>query len=125
MAQKRIKINDVEIWQPDEELDWNFEETYTQDSGRTQDGVNHITPMFTTQSFGYRAKEIPAAECAKILQMIRGNNFKLYAFSPYYGEWKTMTCSVGKGSLKQKTLIKDGERMSSLSFNMVDKNPLR
>lgn len=58
MAQKRIKINDVEIWQPDEELEWNYETTYTQDSGNTQDGVAHITPMFTKQSFGYRAAEM-------------------------------------------------------------------
>lgn len=125
MAQKRIKINDVEIWQPDEELEWNYETTYTQDSGNTQDGVAHITPMFTKQSFGYRAAEMPADECSKILKMITGKEFKLYAFSPYYAEWKTITCYVGKGSLKQKTLIKDGERMSSLSFNMIDIKPLR
>lgn len=124
MAQKRIKINNVDIWQPDEELDWNYETTYTQDSGNTQDGVAHITPMFTKQSFSYRASEMPADECAKILKMITGKTFKLYAFSPYYGTWKTMTCYVGKGSLKQKTLVQDEERMSSLSFNMIDINPL-
>lgn len=124
MAQNKIKINGVEIWQPDEELDWNYETTYTEDSGNTQDGVGHITPMFTKESFKYVAKFIPASKATEILKMIVGKQFNLYAYNPYFNKWMTMRCYVGKGSLKIKTVKNNDETMKSLSFNMVDLVPL-
>lgn len=124
MAQKKYKINNVEIWQPDTELSWDFETTYTPDSTRTQDGVGHYTEMFTTESFGYEASHVPVAEWTKISQMIVGKKFDLFAWNPHFGRWKTMRCYVGKGSLKIGTLEENGEKYSSISFNMVDIVPL-
>ena len=124
MAQKKILINGVEIWQPDEELGWNYETTYTNDSGNTQDGVGHITPMFTKESFSYPASKMPAAEASKILKLVVGKTFSLYAWNPYFGKWMTMRCYVGKGSMNIKTLKEGDETMSNISFNMVDLIPL-
>lgn len=124
MAQQKIKINNVEIWQPDEDLGWDFEITYTQDSGRTQDGSGHFTPMFTIESFSYKATDVPIAEWSKISKMIIGKNFDLYCFNPHFGKWMTHRCCVGKGSLQIKSLEQKYERYSSISFNMADIKPL-
>lgn len=123
-AQQKITINNTEIWQPDEDLAWDFETTYTPDSNRTQDGMGHFTEMFTTQSFGYKASNVPVAEWAKISQMIIGKKFDLYCFNPHFGTWMSHRCYVGRGSLSIKTLQKDTETFSSISFNAVDVKPL-
>lgn len=125
MAQEMYKINGVEIWQPDEELSWDYEKTYTKDSTRTDDGVGHFTKMFTTQSFAYQASHVPVAEWAKISQMIiLEEYFDLYTWSPCFGKWMTHRCYVGKGTLKIGTLEEGNETYSSISFNMVDNIPL-
>lgn len=124
MAQQKIKINNIEIWQPDEDLGWDYETTYTPDSNRTQDGTGHFTEMFTTESFSYKASDVPVAEWSKISQMIIGRKFDLYCFNPHFGQWQTHRCYVGKGSLQIKSLEESYERYSSISFNMVDIKPL-
>lgn len=121
---EKYKINGVEIWQPDRDLAWDFETTYTSDSTRTMDGRGYFTAMFTTQLFAYQASHVPVAEWAKISKMIIGKYFKLYAWNPHYGEWRTHTCYVGKGSLNIGSLEAGKERYSSISFNMVDVDPL-
>lgn len=124
MAQNKILINGIEIWQPDEELQWSYETTYTPDATRTQNGVGHFTPMFTTESFGYPATYMPAEEWAKISQMIIGREYDLFAYNPHFGKWMTMRCYTGQGSLNIKTLVEGDEMFSSVSFNMVDIVPL-
>lgn len=125
MAQEKYKINGIEIWQPDKDLAWNYEKTYTADSGRTEDGVGHNTKMFTIQSFEYKATHVPVAEWTKISQMVIENEyFDLYTWSPHFGKWKTHRCYVGKGSLSIGTLENGYESYSSISFNMVDNIPL-
>lgn len=124
MAQEKIKINGVEIWQPDEELAWNYETTYTPDSTRSQDGEGHFTEMFTTESFAYSASNIPADEWSKISKMIVGKKYDLWAWNPHFGKWMTMRCYTGQGSLNIKTLKSGEERHTSVSFNMVDIKPL-
>lgn len=124
MAQEKYKINGIEIFQPDEDLGWDFETTYTEDSTRTQDGEGHFTEMFTVESFQYQASHVPVAEWTKISQMIVGQKFELYAWNPHFGKWKTHKCYVGKGSLVIGTLENDYETYSSISFNMVDVKPL-
>ena len=124
MAQQKYLINGVEIWQPDQDLDWNYETTYTEDSTRTQDGVGHFTEMFTTESFAYQASHVPVAEWTKISQMIVGQKFDLYAWNPHFGKWMTHRCYVGKGTLNIGTLEEGYESYSSISFNMVDIHPL-
>lgn len=124
MAQQKYKINDVEIWQPDQDLAWNFETTYTEDSTRTQDGEGHFTEMFTTESFQYQASHVPVTEWSKISKMIVGKKFNLYAWNPHFGKWRTHRCYVGQGSMNVGTLEEGCERYSSISFNMVDIKPL-
>lgn len=124
MAQKKILINNTEIWQPDQDMAWNHETTYTPDSTRVQSGEGHFTEMFTTESFGYSGSSIPISEVKKILQMIVGKKYNLYAFNPYFGKWMTMRCYTGQGSLNIGTLEENQERITSLTFNAVDIMPL-
>lgn len=120
-----IKINDIEIYQPDEGLQANFETTYTSDSTRVQSGVMHATPMFTVEQFTYTATDIPVADAKTIIQqVIKGNPFKLHYFSPYYGQWRDGMFRVGKGQYSIGSLLADKERLSSLTFNMTGDNPL-
>lgn len=124
MAQQKITIDGVEIWQPDADLEWNYETTYTSDSTRSQSGEGVFTEMFTTQSFAYAATDVPADEVKKLLQLVVGRKFQLHCFCPYFGTWITATCYVGQGTLSVHTIEQGGERMSSVSFNMIDVHPL-
>lgn len=123
--QDTIKINGVEIYQPDGDLGSGFETTFTQDSGRVQSGVMHATPMFTVEQFSYVATDIPIEESSKILQMIvHGKPFNLHYFSPYYGTWRDDNFRIGKGSLSIGSLKEGEEKLTSLSFNMTGDNPI-
>ena len=123
--QEKIKINDIEIYQPDNDLASSFETTFTSDSGRIQSGVMHATPMFTVEQFSYVATDIPIEEASKILQMIvHGRPFTLHYFSPYYGMWRDARFRVGKGSLSIGSLKDGEEKLTSLSFNMTGENPI-
>lgn len=123
--QDTIKINGIEIYQPDEGLQASFETTYTADSARVQSGVMHATPMFTVEQFSYTATDIPIKDAKFIIQqIIKGNSFKLHYFSPYYGIWRDDMFRVGKGQYAIGTLKADEEKLSSLSFNMTGDNPL-
>lgn len=124
MAQEKYKFNNVEIFQPDQDLAWNFETTYTPDSTRTTSGDGHFTEMFTTESFGYQASHVPVAEWTKMSQMIVGRKFDLWAWNPHFGKWRNHRVYVGQGSLNIGTLEENRERYSSISFNMIDINPL-
>lgn len=123
--QDTIRINGIEIWQPDQDLSYNFETTYSEGSTRTQSGIGRFTPLFTVEQLGYEATGIPVAAASAILQMIaKGTNFTLHYFSPYYGAWRDGTFYVGQGSIQIRTLEDDHERLSSLSFNMTGVNPI-
>lgn len=124
MSQQKYKINNIIIWQPDKDLGWSYETTYTPDSTTTQDGVGHFTEMFTKESFSYSATHVPVAEWTKISRMIVGKKFDLYAWNPHFGKWMTMRCYVGKGTLNIGNLEDGNESYSSISFNMVDLIPL-
>lgn len=121
---EKYKINNTEIYQPDEDLGWDFETTYTPDSNRTQDGTGHFTEMFTTESFQYQASHVPVAEWTKMSKMIVGKKFDLYAWNPHFGKWRTHRCYVGKGTLNIGSLEEGNQKYSSISFNMIDIKPL-
>lgn len=123
--QNKIKINDVEIFQPDEGLKSSFETTYTEDSTRLQSGEANFVPLFTVEQFSYQATDIPINEVSVILQqVIKGEAFKLHYFSPYYGKWREGMFRVGKGEFTIGSLEDEGEKVSTLSFNMTGENPL-
>lgn len=123
--QDTIKINGIQIYQPDEGLQSSFETTYSSDSGRVQSGVMHATPLFTVEQFSYSATDVPIDDVKVILQqIIKGNPFTLHYFSPYYGRWRDDAFRVGKGSLSIGSLKEGEEKLTSLSFNMTGDNPI-
>ena len=56
--QERMRINGVDIWQPDKGLQYNTETTFTEDSVRAMNGVLYETPMFTVEQLGYVATNV-------------------------------------------------------------------
>lgn len=125
MAQDSIKINGQDIWQPDENLAYNFETTYTEDSGRVQTGDGYFVPLFTVEQLNYTATDIPQSEVTKILQMVAGGHeFTLHYFSAFYGGWRDGRFYVGKGDMSIGTLKDGEEEFDSLSFNMTGIDPI-
>lgn len=125
MASNRIMINNQVIKQPDEGLGYNFETTYTEDSGRVMSGAAHVTPLFTVEQFSYSATNLTITEMSRILQLIaKGRKFTMFYPSPYYGAWREDTFYVGRGSLEIGTWNDETQLFSSLSFNIVGVNPL-
>ena len=123
--QDTIKINGIEIWQPDEGLESSFETTYTSDSTRVQSGVMHATPLFTVEQFSYSATDVPIEDVKIILQqIIKGNPFTLHYYSPFYGRWRDDIFRVGKGQYSIGSLKADEEKIETLSFNMTGDNPI-
>lgn len=123
--QDKIRINGVEIWQPDSGLQSSFETTYSADSTRVQSGKMHATPLFTVEQFSYSATDIPIKEASRIIQMvIKGFPFTLHYYSPFYGEWRDAKFRVGRGQYSIGTLKENNERLESLSFNMTGEDPI-
>lgn len=123
--QDKIKINNIEIFQPDEGLKSSFETTYSEDSTRLQSGEANFVPLFTVEQFSYLATGVPAKEVSIILQqIIKGEPFTLHYFSPFYGKWRDGTFRVGQGQFSIGSLEDGGETISELSFNMTGDNPL-
>lgn len=123
--QETIKINGIEIFQPDEGLNYNFETTYSSDSTRVQSGQAHFTPLFTVEQLGYTATDIPVADAKKIIeQIIKGHAFTLHYYSVYYGTWRDAKFRVGKGQFAIGSLKAGEEKLTSLSFNMTGEEPL-
>ena len=125
MAQDKIKINDVEIYQPDEGLQWNFETTFSAGSTRTQSGKGRFSPLFTVEQLTYTATDIPVAEASKILKMFaKGRHFSLHYFSVYTGKWQTGSFYVGQGDITIKTIKDNDETLQTLSFKMTGDDPI-
>ena len=123
--QDTIKINDIEIFQPDEGLKSSFETTYSEDSTRLQSGEANFVPLFTVEQFSYSASNIPVKEASVILQqIIKGESFKLHYFSPYYGTWRDGVFRVGQGQFEIGSVKEYEEIISFLKFNMTGDNPL-
>lgn len=125
--QEKILFDGVEVIQPDS-FDPNWETTYTEDSGRVMSGVAEIDPMFTVESFNVVWSYLKPEEVSKILKIIvptqNKPNFQMRYFSWYFGEWRTGTFYVGKGTLKTKTLKSDYECFESLTCNIIGVNPI-
>ena len=119
-----IQINGVQIWQPDEGIQYNFETTYSEDTQRVITGVLVETPLFTVEQLGYEATNIPICAASAILQMVVGKRFSLTYFSLYYGTWRTDTFYVGKGGANIGRLNPEDMILESLSFNMQGVNPI-
>lgn len=125
MAQDKLKFNGIAIKQPDKGLGYDFETTYSEDSGRVQSGVLHITPLFTVEAFSYTATDLTEAEMSQILRIVaKGAIFNMHYRSPYYGKWRDDQFYVGKGTLSIGSWKEGEERYENLSFNVIGANPL-
>lgn len=124
--QDLIRINGVDIFQPDEGIAYALETTFTEDSTRLQSGEANFVPMFTAEQLSYTATDIPVDKAAEILQMVgKGKPFNLHYFSVFHGRWKDGTFRVGKtNTISIGSLEENNEKLSSLSFNMTGDNPL-
>jgi hypothetical protein len=125
MAQQYITLNGIRIKQPDQDMGYDFQVTHTEDSGRLTNGVAHVVPMFTSESFSYTASHVSIAEMREILQIIaKGAIFRMHYFSPYYGTWRDDQFYVGQGSLHIGRLNASEEWYEDLSFTIIGVNPL-
>ena len=115
----------VDIKQPDAGLEVNFESTYKDDATRAQSGRGMFTPMFTVESYSYKATDLTVSEMATLLQIVqKGGYIDMWYFSPYYGTWRSDVFYVGRGSLTIQRLKESSERYDSVSFNVIGVNPL-
>lgn len=125
MAQHRLLLNGIDVKQPDAGLVFNFETTYTEDSGRIQTGVANITPMFTVEAFEYTATDLTMQEMSELLHIVaRGEIYTMHYLSPYYGRWRDDEFYTGQGSLSAFTWKEDEERYDSISFRIIGRNPI-
>ena len=124
--QDLIRINGVDIFQPDEDLAYAIETTFTEDSTRVQSGSANFVPMFTVEQLSYQATDIPIEKATEILQMVgKGESFTLHYFSVFYGGWRDGTFRVGKSNTISIGSLEEGnEKLSTLSFNMTGDEPL-
>lgn len=127
MAEDFYKINDTKIFQPDNDLAAAFATTYTEGSGRTQNGDTILVPLFTVEQYTYKASDIPVSEATKIFQMVAlGKPFKLHYFSAYHGKWRDGTFYVGQSdTITIGELSGDRKRYSEISFSMTGTGKLK
>lgn len=115
----------VEIAQPEQGLGYDYETTYTEDSGRVQSGTAIVAPMFTVKSYSYTRTHPTTAEVAQILSFIaHGGKYEMYAFNPVTGAWGWDVYYTGKGNMSIGYLTADGGHYDSFSFNAVGVIPI-
>lgn len=115
----------VKIAQPDSGMGYNYETTYSEDSGRLQTGVSVVAPLFTVKSYAYSKTHPTVAEVAQILDyIVKGNKYDLYVFDPLTADWGWDTYYTGQGSMTLGYLTADGGHYDSFSFNAVGVNPI-
>ena len=125
MAQEKIKFNDVVIFQPDKDVGYAWETTYTEDSGRVVSGKARISPLFTVEAFTFSFTNIPVKEMSKILKIVaKGKPFKMHYFSPYYAEWRNDTFYVGQGDTSLGSLKENDEIFTSATIKATGVNPI-
>ena len=101
MAQDYLKINNVIIATPDEGLGYDFETTYSEDTGRVQNGVLHLTPLFTVESFPIHCLMCRLKKSRKSLSLLRRGKSSTFII---------ILCSTAHGERIDSTLVKDRSR---------------
>lgn len=127
MAQHRVSIGGYNDVQPTE-MNYSFETTSTEDSGRAMSGKMYDTPMFTVEAFDVVYENLTIAQTSAILKKIvkKPNSpyVNVHYFSPYHGAWRDGVFGVSQGTLKVQTLEKGYECMNSVSFRIVGREKL-
>lgn len=126
MAQEKFMINGLVIHQPDKDVGYSFETTYSEDSGRVYSGVANVSPLFTIERLSLSFTGISIKDGATLLQnVLPGYPFTAHYFSPYHGIWRDAKFYVGEGDLDIGTLKEKQEQYSHISFNMVSVEPVK
>lgn len=121
MAQDYYKINGVKIFQPDQDVQYNWEKKYTEDSDRVRSGKGYFNALFLVRQYTYTASHVPIAEVSKILAYLEQNSFTFHVFSPRYGKWVDAVCYVSSGDDCTIGSLEEGdEYYSSFSFNATE-----
>ena len=127
MPQNRIKLNNFDEVQPTE-MNYSWETTSTEDSGRAMSGMMYDTPMFTVEAFDVKYSNLTIDQCKSILQEIvkrpKRPYFDLHYFSPFHGTWRTAKFGVSQGSLNVRTLKRGVENFSEISCRCVGREKL-
>ena len=115
----------VEIAQPERGMAFNYETTYTEDSGRVQSGTAIVVPIFTVKSYSYTRTHPTVDEVKQILSYIlNGKKYEMYAFNPASCAWGWDVYYTGKGDMSIGYLTPDGGHYDSFSFNAVGVKPI-
>lgn len=118
MAQDCYKINGTKIFQPDQDVQYNWEKKYSESSDRSRSGKGSFTQLFLVDQFTYSASHIPITEAATILKAIRKTSFIFHVWHPLYATWKDIKCYVSSGEdCTIGSLEENEEYYTSLSFN--------
>lgn len=118
--QDRIKFNDKDIVQPDEDgYSAILATTSTEDSDRSISGKMHNTPLFTVHGYNLKWSNIKASAAAQILQQWVGkSSCKVHYFDIMTATWKDGHFYAANFNAPSKS-IKDGEECwDSLSFDI-------
>lgn len=124
--QQKIKINGIEIVQPDKDgYTISLSTTSSAKSGRTMKGNMKNTPLFTVESYGLKWSNLRASECAQILQQVVGKSeFDFYHFNVYRAKWETGKFYAANFNTPIYRLNEGEERVNELSFQVTGVNPI-
>ena len=124
--QQKIKINGIEIVQPDKDgYALSLATTSSAKSGRTMRGNMRNTPLFTVEAYNLKWTNLSAAECAQILQQVVGKaEFDFYHFNVYRAKWETGKFYAANYNTPLYRLNEGDERVQELSFQVTGVNPL-
>lgn len=122
---KKYQINGKTIYQPDKDMEYDFQTTYSESSKRTQFGKLIIKPLFTVERYSYKASNVPMEEAGRLIRLIiKGKPFNLYHWSMYHNAWRTDQFYVGKGNYVIGNVSDNHKYVSEISFNMTGVKPL-
>ena len=126
MAQEYLKINGVRVKPPDQDgYGVQLATTSTSDSDRTQDLVMHNTPIGTVESYSLKWSGLTLAEASQSLkQVLNRPKFQVHYLDVYAGYWRDGWFYASNFDITPVDLSEGGERIDSLSFDIVGVEPV-
>lgn len=120
-----LKMNEIEIVQPDEDgYSANLSTTSTEDSDRDMSLVMHNTPIGTVVSYSLKWSDIKAADAALILsQVLNKSSFTFHYFDILTATWRDGEFYATTFNSPSKTVEDGVEAWDELSFNVIGVNP--
>ena len=124
--QDRIKFNNKDITQPDEDgYAAILAVTSTEDSDRSRSGKMHNVPLFTVHGYNLKWSTIIASDAALILRQFVGKNKCLvHYFDIMTATWKDAYFYASNFNAPSKSLVSGEECWDELSFDNRGIDPL-